>query len=148
MNKTRLIADIKKLINELEASGGSAPSPLVLEFIDGLENQTFTISTNTAPKSKTTPRKPRKTAARKKDPVAVANTISELSSRLKAAFESDEKFERTVQDLEESGLTKASVIEVYNAVFDTRKSFPKSVSKDALMKALRKDRIAKVRAAS
>ena len=78
----------------------------------------------------------------------MANTISELSSRLKAAFESDEKFERTVQDLEESGLTKASVIEVYNAVFDTRKSFPKSVSKDALMKALRKDRIAKVRAAS
>ncbi|KCZ56752.1 hypothetical protein [Hyphomonas chukchiensis] len=148
MNKARLIADLKSLMKDVEDLGGNAPSSLLLEFVTGLENQTFTISTKTTRKPSGIPRKPRKTAAGKKDPAAVANTISELSSKLRAAFESDEKFERTVQDLEESGLTKASVIEVYNAVFDTRKSFPKSVSKDALLKALRKDRIAKVRAAS
>ena len=78
----------------------------------------------------------------------MAQTIAELSARLKANFASDESFEQGVKALESSGLTKANVVKVYNAVFDTEKSFPKSVTKAALLNALRKDRIARVRAAS
>jgi Glu-tRNA(Gln) amidotransferase subunit E-like FAD-binding protein len=148
MNSNEILTELRSLIAELKSLGGSAPSTVLLEFVEGLENSSLSISSKTARKSATTSRSPKKRAAKKQDPNAVAETIAELSTKLKEAFRNDESFEQTVQRLEESGLTKANVIKVYNAVFDTNKSFPKSVTKSSLLNTLRKDRISRVRAAS
>jgi hypothetical protein len=147
MNKQQAIKELNSLLSELENATGRRPSEGLRTFLSKLENSSFTISSKSTGKARRQ-KAPALRRGSRKDPEAVAQTIAELSARLKANFASDESFEQGVKALESSGLTKANVVKVYNAVFDTEKSFPKSVTKAALLNALRKDRIARVRAAS
>jgi hypothetical protein len=143
MNKQQAIKELNSLLSELENATGRRPSEGLRTFLSKLENSSFTISSKSTGKARRQ-KAPALRRGSRKDPEAVAQTIAEL----KANFASDESFEQGVKALESSGLTKANVVKVYNAVFDTEKSFPKSVTKAALLNALRKDRIARVRAAS
>ncbi len=147
MHKRQAIRELYSLLNELEEATGRRPSEGLKEFLSKLENSSFTISSKTTGKTRRH-KSPVPRRASRKDPQVVAQTIADLTAKLKANFASDESFEQSVKALESSGLTKATVVKVYNAVFDTDKSFPKSVTKAALLNALRKDRIARVRAAS
>lgn len=147
MNISEYLNELRGLLDELKQSNGLVPSLALETFLKDLENGSLTVSAanrrlGTKSRASTLKSKP------KKDPAAVAKTISELSSRLMATFGSDDSFEQTVQAVESSGLTKENVIELYNTVFGANKAFPKSVTKQALFNAIRKDRIAKVRAAS
>lgn len=72
-------------------------------------------------------------------------TIQQLAARLQRSFESDAGFEAAISQAEASGLTKDNVVELYNRIFQTSRSFPKSVTKPALFKVIRQDRMKKVR---
>lgn len=148
MNTKELVGELRELLGQLEALAGVKPSNALNAFLAQIESESLTFKKqNTSVKSKRvgpTAVKPRT----KKDPEAVAKTIGELAARLKANFASDDSFEKTVQAVEDSGLTKEGVVQIYNSVFEVNRTFPKSTTRQALLNALRKDRIAKVRAAS
>jgi len=147
MKLDHIFHELRELASKAQALDGTTPSESLATFLKGLENGSLTVSKQTRDlkvKAKASPSKSRP----KKDAETVAKTICELSSKLKATFSSDQSFEQTVQVVESSGLSKENVIELYNSIFETNKTFPKSVTKLALFDAIRKDRIAKVRAAS
>lgn len=75
----------------------------------------------------------------------MSETIQQLAARLERAFENDSNFEAAVSQAEASGLSKDNVVELYNRVFQTSRNFPKSVTKPGLFKAIRQDRLKKVR---
>jgi hypothetical protein len=147
MNINAHLDELRGLLAELEKSKGLVPSLALEIFLKDLENGSLTVMAAKKQLKTTSPASTSK-SKQKKDPATVAKTISELSSRLRATFGSDDSFEQTVRAVESSGLTKENVIELYNSVFGANKAFPKSVTKQALFNAIRKDRIAKVRAAS
>jgi Glu-tRNA(Gln) amidotransferase subunit E-like FAD-binding protein len=145
MNLSSISQELRTLVSKANEFDGSSPSAALETFLKDLENGSLIFSKDTA-EAKPKRRASTSKAKPKKDAETVARTISELSSKLRAAFTSDDSFEQTVQALETSGLSKENVIELYNSVFGANKTFPKSVTKQALFNAIRKDRIAKVRA--
>lgn len=146
--KLKLISlELRTLVSKAQEYDGSFPSASLETFLKGLENGSLRVSKQ-APQAKTKRSASKPNSKPKRDAETVAKTISELSLKLKEAFGSDDRFEQTVQAVESSGLSKENVIALYNSVFGAEKSFPKSVTKEALFNAIRKDRIAKVRAAS
>jgi hypothetical protein len=139
----------KQAILEIEelASKSDVISPDTRTFISLLSNHLE----RTLPDSAAVPkRKPRSTASKpkRKGVTDVAETISQLSAKLKAAFSDDAEFENAVRSVEESGLKKSHVVDLYNQVLGTNKSFPKSATMEKLLDSLRKDRIRMIRAAS
>jgi hypothetical protein len=127
----------KQAILEIEelASKSDVISPDTRTFISLLSNHLE----RTLPDSAAVPkRKPRSTASKpkRKGVTDVAETISQLSAKLKAAFSDDAEFEN------------AHVVDLYNQVLGTNKSFPKSATMEKLLDSLRKDRIRMIRAAS
>ncbi len=149
MKPEQAAEEILELLDELEHLRGRKPSKELVAFLSSMSSVNTPETISKHPKQNRKAVAPKKRRPRKrKDPAAVAKTIQHLSIRLRENFSSDTQFEQSVQALAESGLTKANVIKVYNELFDTNKDFPKSVTKIALLKALRKDRIARIRAAS
>lgn len=148
MKRKELVSEIKELLRRLENLDGTRPSADLETFLKDLENEALTFKRDDASEKPKRKRAATKAARSRKDPDAVANTIADLAQRLRASFASDESFEANVQAVEASGLTKDAVVQVYNSVFGGNRTFPKSVTKQALLNAIRKDRIAKVRAAS
>jgi hypothetical protein len=146
-----LKAEILKLVLELESLGGSQPSDRLRSVLESdsdiVVKKPATRTKQTSPVTSDAAKVGARTSP-KKDATKVTKTISEISTKLKQAFESDSSFEQGVRDLESSGLTKAHVAQVYKEVIGSSKTFPKSVTKEALLDALRKDRIMKIRAAS
>ncbi len=150
-SKASVKREIQMLVAELESLGGSRPSKKLKSALDSDADIVVKKSETRIPRSSASGYSGdsiRATKPRKRGSEDVAKSISEISARLRQAFESDASFEAGVRDLEASDLTKAHVIEIYRSVIGTSKTFPKSVTKAALLKALRKDRITKIRAAS
>lgn len=150
-SKNSLKAEIQRLISELEARGGSKPSEALRAALDSDSDIVVKkpASKTKQPSNSTTTSVPKRAKkSNRKDASQVAYSISEITARLKQAFESDASFEAGVRDLETSGLSKAHVAEIYKEVIGSSKSFPKNATKDELLNALRKDRIMKLRAAS
>lgn len=78
----------------------------------------------------------------------MAKTIEQIADKLRANFMSDTNFEAAMSEATECGLTRDNVVQLYNKLFDTERKFGKSVTKPDLFNAIRRDRIARVRARS
>lgn len=148
MNDLHTVREISRLLRTLATSGIQVPDQEIFSALTRWENGLLTEEAEILQPKPKSPRRKKAAPRPEKDEAAVAKKIDDLASRLRDAFPSDENFEKTVQDVESSGLTKSSVIELYKAVFGGGRSFPKSATKQSLLNAIRKDRIAKVRAAS
>jgi hypothetical protein len=80
--------------------------------------------------------------------VLTAKTIEQLAAKLRETFMSDASFEAAVSEAAASNLSKENVVQLYNRLFDTNRKFSKALTKPDLFNAIRRDRIARVRARS
>jgi hypothetical protein len=145
MTPKQASAEIEALLAELEARGGTRASNELREFLASLskknERKTRLTTANDASPNRVARRPAR-------DPVAMAKTIEELAGKLRTHFMSDANFEAAMAEVANSNLTKDNVVKLYNAVFETDRKFGKALSKPDLLNAIRRDRIARVRARS
>lgn len=146
MKPEEAVREIVALLAELERLGGAVPSPALRKFLRSLEARN---KNNLELRSEGSPsRRPRVAAGGKKDSALMAKTIDELASKLRENFMSDTAFEATVNEAAASGLSKDNVVALYNRLFETKRTFPRSATKPDLFNAIRRDRIARVRARS
>jgi hypothetical protein len=137
--------ELHKLLAELEASGGTRPSAELREFLNSLSKRTERKTQLTTANDHS----PNGVAKRRvRDPAAMAKTIEELARRLRTHFMSDDQFEAAIAEAANSNLSKDNVVQLYNAVFETDRKFGKAMTKPDLFNAIRRDRIARVRARS
>lgn len=138
--------EILRLLAELEMLGGSSASPDLMKFLASLQARKerkvrLTGASDAAPKTSVAKRRVR-------DPAAMSKTIEELAAKLRTHFMSDAQFEVVMSEVANSNLSKDNVVQLYNAVFETDRKFGKSMTKPDLFNAIRRDRIARVRARS
>lgn len=147
MTPKQAVAELQSLLADLETRGGKMPSPELRAFLETLSKRNARnarlSSANESSGSKGVARK-----RRRPDPQTMAKTVEQLVAKLNAAFMSDASFEKVVQEAASSDLTKENVVKLYNELFATERKFPKSATKPDLFNAIRRDRIARVRARS
>jgi len=139
MNATEAAGETLKLLETLKALGGPSPSPELQSYLRKALGKSAQRSASPVGRSTSA------TAGRKSGKTNMFETIQQLAARLERAFENDSGFEAAVSQAEASGLTKDNVVELYNRVFRTSRNFPKNVTKPGLFKAIRQDRLKKVR---
>jgi len=146
MKPEEAVREISALLAELERLGGEKPSLALRSFLRSLANRNdhkVQLGISESPSKRL-----RVAKSAKKDPALMSKTIEELAAKLRQNFMSDAAFEATVSEAAASGLSKDNVVSLYNQLFDTRRTFPRSATKPDLFNAIRRDRIARVRARS
>ncbi|MEL7540436.1 MAG: hypothetical protein AAGJ51_05995 [Pseudomonadota bacterium] len=138
MKTEEAFQEISRLLIQLERLGGSKPSEPLADFIAARIHSKLKNSADSHERPK------RRNAREQK----MAETVMQMTARLRASFDSDSEFETVVKKLARREVTKEGVVRIYNELFDKDRSFPKSMTKSALVDAIRKDRIAHIRAAS
>lgn len=76
----------------------------------------------------------------------MAKTIEDLAVKLRAAFDSDDQFERLLQEPHTQKLSKANVVSLFKSVFGTERPLGKSLTKPDMFNAIRRERISRMRA--
>lgn len=137
-----------------EAEDVTAPSAELRAFLDDLAkspglkkprvNRRTTAGGGTS--VGTTPRVGERT--KRPTEVEMAQTIEELAKKLNDAFNSDERFEAVMTEVEAQPLTKSNVVTLYQRVFKSARAPSTSLTKPELFNALRKARIKQVRGQS
>jgi hypothetical protein len=145
MTPKQAATELKMLLDELRRRGGSAPSPELNSFLESLGRRNVR---KTRLSEATEPSREKVAKRRVRDPDAMAKTIKELAAKLRASFMSDLQFEAAVTEAAECKLTRDNVVQLYNELFETDRKFSKSASKPDVFNAIRRDRIARVRARS
>ncbi len=146
MTPKQAAAELQQLLGELKRLGGSSPSPELTAFLSSFGKRNVRkepLSVDAGPSESTrVARRPRV-----RDPEAMARTVEDLARKLRAAFRSDAQFEAVISEASKSDLTKDNVIKLYNVLFETNRRFGGS-TKPQVYNAIRRDRIARVRASS
>lgn len=138
MNLSQAASELLPLLEELKRRGGPEPSAALVRYLKKAETKSPKGSSRLSVGTAMTVPAPQKQRA----------SISEMASRLKDAFGSDDQFNKLLDDHVKSSLKKSEVVKLHELVFERKKRFPKSITKDRLIEEIRSDRIAEVRAVS
>lgn len=143
------VRDLKRYLAELEEQGALTPelaqarAVINAAFTSGAAHDDMSlqdlIRRLTAPKRS-------KTAARGTGVEPAPSATGTLVQRLEASFDSDDRFERTLQQIRsEKAATKAALTSAFYALFRRDRGVPKSASRDEIIGLIRDERHITVR---
>lgn len=141
--------ELSRIVVASQRLGGPAPSPELQRFLADLAKAS---GLDAVKKTKTSEGRQKAggasrvgSRAKRANGATMSKTIEQLAQKLRDAFQSDEQFERALADPEMQTLPKASMVVLYNCIFDEPRPIAKSMTKTEVFNAIRRERIARAR---